>query len=1222
VGDKTIRLWNTGRPGDAYSSITIWKGLQAKVTCVSFHPSEEGVLAYGCENGKIGVYNTLKQTHVREYGGHKGSVYVLGWRVLAAPIDQASETFESGGQATVPVAAPNSFLYSLGADDSLLQARVERPRDASLALIKSLSKERKKTGFAWKPDGSLLAVGYYDGSVDIFHASDVPSANGTTTVPRLALLRTFRDQTKAVYSLCWNPHAGFSRFPRPGLMSNDGPAPMCFHHYWLACGSEDHTISVYDCTRVSGLLTSTPTTEAGTPETGSGAASAEAEPASFSPGSGSMCLLRGHNGPVKAVSWSPHDPTQLLSASGDGTAQVWDVVTSKPTVNLRGHSGRLFGACWSRLTKGVVFTGGEDQTARLWDLEQQPKAHVAPPSAKDVRSRRQQARPKKKESVRAQSKEPQVQAASVGALEEATVSAPVLAATGSKVPDHGALPPLPPPLGRKKPFLLPPVTTGCKPSYASCIKLVNELYAAGDAATSQDPTATSALMGTSEIRQYLSSPTSLAHVPAKEQEGSRQVLQLWQGQLGPLLQGVVDSGTITPHWVAMSMGAGRDVWVRMCGLYAQQMVAKGDVHTAVQYYVVCDQVEEAVLAYLKAHLFAEAVALARCRLLDEDPLVTHCYLVWARACEAKQQVEMAANCYLAARKPALAVHALTRTLAHDATLEPGALVAACAVAAVTRDPSATRLHQQLGLLRQAQGDWEGAVEAYAAYPELVPLQMFCRSEEVLARELRLGKSQGDPDEPKPESSIPLVNLVLQSWMMHGLPIDTDGAATALSALSQLNLAGFALGQRKSQVRTVVALGMARSCLLGLSSEAGCNSAASLQLLAECADCLARHQLYQPLRRFLRSVALFRLVELSEMPQARSLLGYGLHELLLNRWARHEPFPELERLTDSHWSMLHTKGDAALPALEQLVAVLLSSPHARSIVGQLRLAEIEAEERSLEHNAEELKHSLKGRLRVNKLLKQKQRRGRERDRRNGVAGSEAEKGGKVGAEVIGEEKEGDLEVEEEDGESVTDDDSTTTRSEGTEDAAARDGHFESEEEQRLDVERAKREVRELQKDLDDRVLSLQNEREGLEGELDAIRALFISRPFPSPFLSACLLLSVAASSESVVSPGTEAASVPALTTGSVSISRSSPASDGISDVSICSPVATTPISASTTPLAAMQEKVWSWGEAQSRGHAELHAAFAERDASKLFTVAMALDGQVSSRLLSFRKASSS
>jgi WD40 repeat protein len=31
VGDKTIRIWNTGRPADPYKSTTVWKGMQSKV---------------------------------------------------------------------------------------------------------------------------------------------------------------------------------------------------------------------------------------------------------------------------------------------------------------------------------------------------------------------------------------------------------------------------------------------------------------------------------------------------------------------------------------------------------------------------------------------------------------------------------------------------------------------------------------------------------------------------------------------------------------------------------------------------------------------------------------------------------------------------------------------------------------------------------------------------------------------------------------------------------------------------------------------------------------------------------------------------------------------------------------------------------------------------------------------------------------------------------------
>lgn len=36
VGDSSIRVWNLGNPANPYDTIYLWKGLQSKVTCVSF----------------------------------------------------------------------------------------------------------------------------------------------------------------------------------------------------------------------------------------------------------------------------------------------------------------------------------------------------------------------------------------------------------------------------------------------------------------------------------------------------------------------------------------------------------------------------------------------------------------------------------------------------------------------------------------------------------------------------------------------------------------------------------------------------------------------------------------------------------------------------------------------------------------------------------------------------------------------------------------------------------------------------------------------------------------------------------------------------------------------------------------------------------------------------------------------------------------------------------
>lgn len=108
LGDKSIRLWDiseaTSRESEAadeedqpagsttnknpYRTVLLWKGLQAKVSCVrlsrltmnpinlpkgnqvAWHPASIGILAYGMDDGRVGVYNTHAQTVVQFTGNH------------------------------------------------------------------------------------------------------------------------------------------------------------------------------------------------------------------------------------------------------------------------------------------------------------------------------------------------------------------------------------------------------------------------------------------------------------------------------------------------------------------------------------------------------------------------------------------------------------------------------------------------------------------------------------------------------------------------------------------------------------------------------------------------------------------------------------------------------------------------------------------------------------------------------------------------------------------------------------------------------------------------------------------------------------------------------------------------------------------------------------------------------------------------------------------------
>ena len=79
-------------------------------------------------------------------------------------------------------------------------------------------------------------------------------------------------------------------------------------------------------------------------------------------------VLRGHDGPILDVAFSLRDDSTIVTASGDGTARVWDGSGTGTTVVLEGHENEVVTARFDRNGRRVV-TASLDGTARVWNAD-------------------------------------------------------------------------------------------------------------------------------------------------------------------------------------------------------------------------------------------------------------------------------------------------------------------------------------------------------------------------------------------------------------------------------------------------------------------------------------------------------------------------------------------------------------------------------------------------------------------------------------------------------------------------------------------------------------------------------------------------------------------------------------------------------------------------------------------------------------------------------------
>jgi len=158
--------------------------LLGKVTALAWHPSVEGLLAFGTDEGRVGIFDTLNvskpPTLSRTY--HKGTVYNLVWAPTPTSKEGVMHLYSCGGshifihdRSALEVEAKN-FNVVIGEKQKQIQGKFP-----------------SRTDIQWKTDYSLLAVGNEDGSVEIYSGRN------------FSLLLIIVAHKKLIQCLKWHP---------------------------------------------------------------------------------------------------------------------------------------------------------------------------------------------------------------------------------------------------------------------------------------------------------------------------------------------------------------------------------------------------------------------------------------------------------------------------------------------------------------------------------------------------------------------------------------------------------------------------------------------------------------------------------------------------------------------------------------------------------------------------------------------------------------------------------------------------------------------------------------------------------------------------------------------------------------------------------------------------------------------------------------------------------
>lgn len=326
--DGTIRVWDATplRQDEGQETTFAYHGEEVRSVAVS--PDGEKIVSAG-HGGLLKVWDAATGQRIAEIPSHQVIVFSVAWhpdgqRIASAGSDgprltvkvwdarnrqKLVEVWDRGDNFAVPFQA---VAFSPGLEGRYLvtgkQNGAVQVWDARTGdLVGTLgTHDREIRAVVFGPDGKHLASASGDGRVNLWDATRLDKEQQ----PRLPPLR--------------------ARVPAPSLSVAFSPDSQR-----LATGGTRNTVKVWEVRTGTELQT-----------------------------------LRGHNGDVYTVVFSPNDNGRWIASGGeDTTVKIWDSRTGEEVLTFRGHTGLVSSLAFS--PDGLrLYSGSRDTTVKVWDLTQ------------------------------------------------------------------------------------------------------------------------------------------------------------------------------------------------------------------------------------------------------------------------------------------------------------------------------------------------------------------------------------------------------------------------------------------------------------------------------------------------------------------------------------------------------------------------------------------------------------------------------------------------------------------------------------------------------------------------------------------------------------------------------------------------------------------------------------------------------------------------------------